>query len=423
MVMALAAKHDWEVEQMDVDTAFLNGELQEEIYMKQPPGFVVEGLEDKVCRLRKAIYGLKQASRAWYTKFDACLQRLGFIESSADENVYIRKGTHSILIVLLYVDDMLIVGNNMHLITQLKGQLGNLFKMKDLGAVQSFLAIKVDIDMGRRTIRLSQSSYVQTLLERIQMSNCKPCSLPIDPNLKLFKEDGDSVLTSESKVPYRKFMSCLLYLMACTRPDICYAIITLSQFNDRFQEEHWSLLKRVVRYLQGTKDKGLVYSSDGKYAELTAVVDAAFGNNVNNRSTTGCCFYMYGGAISWMTKKQGLVTISIAKAEYVALSVGVRKLVKYARLLEDLFGGKVSGVQVLLDSQSAMKIAGRPNFRSKTVHIPVHYHFVREKVDAGFVVLQYVASADLVADIFTKALPFDSFSRHCTGLGLVTSST
>ncbi|KAL3680458.1 hypothetical protein R1sor_023414 [Riccia sorocarpa] len=335
-VIALAPAEDWEVQQMDVDTAFLNGSLEEEIYMRQPPGF---------------------------EKFDSFLKEIGFVESSADDNVYIKKTRESMLVVLLYVDDMLLIGDDKGEVNKLKGVMSSRFKMKDLGEVDMFQAIKVRRDRKQRSVTLSQSRYVQLLLEKFSMVDCKPVDIPMSPGLRLFQDDLRE--TKGLDVPYRELVGSLMYLMACTRPDLCFAVVTLSQFNDRFQEEHWKLAKQMLHYLQGTKDLGLQYGLDKDPQVLTGSVDTSFGTNAKGRSTTGYCFRLHGGAIHWSSKKQSLVTVSTAEAEYVGMSAAVRRLVKYTKLLGDIIGEEIREVPMQVDNQSAIRIALKPSFRSR----------------------------------------------------------
>ncbi|KAL3681776.1 hypothetical protein R1sor_024732 [Riccia sorocarpa] len=368
LLMAIAAKEDWEIEQLDVDTVFLNGDLSEEIYMRQPPGFEVKGEETKVCRLQKAIYGLKQASRAWFLKFDLCLKELGFHESTGDEKVYVKRTKDSVLVLLLYVDDILVLGDCKKENEAVKQQLKQKFKMKDLGAVETFLAVKVDRDRKKKTVRLSQKKYVEKLLQKFRMEDCKPSQVPMSPGEKLFTDGEQMDYSGSRELRYRELVGSLLYLMASTRPDICYAVISLSQFDNKYTDKHWQLLKRIV---------------------------------------------------SWMSKKQSLTTVSTAEAEYVALFVTTRKLVKFARIVEEVSEKKLQDIPIMVDCQSAMKIASRPNFRSKTVHIPVHYHFVREKIDEKFISLYYLQMDEMTADMFTKALAAEKLVKHRTGLGLV----
>ncbi|KAL3675930.1 hypothetical protein R1sor_025878 [Riccia sorocarpa] len=318
-VMAMAAAKDWEVQQMDVDTTFLNGELEEEIYMRHPPDFEELGKKHLVCRLKCAIYGLRQASRAWFQKFDRCIRLLGFKESSADDNVYLKEENGKTLLVLLYVDDMLLFGDNAANIEKLKCQFSAQFKMKDLEPIDTFLGIKVRRNRKEKKVTLSQERYVQVLLERFNMVDCKPASVPMTPRLRLFSEEN-------------------------------------------FQD--WP-------------------------CGLTGMVDARFGTNAKCKSTTGFCYFLHGGVISWSSKKQSLVTVSTAEAEYVAMSAAVRRMVKYVKLLGDVTGTEIDRVPLGVDSQSAICIADKPSFRSKTVHIPVHFHFVREKVQEGLVKLVY----------------------------------
>ena len=224
LLIALAAVYDLQIHQMDVKTTFLNGELEEEIYMEQPEGFIVPGQENKVCRLVKSLYGLKQAPKQWHAKFDKVMLSNGFKINECDKCVYIKNTPNHEVIVCLYVDDMLIISKNIIDINATKRMLSKSFDMKDLGVADFILGIK--IYRTPQGLALSQSHYIDKVLDKFKYLNFKEVKTPIDLNLALAKNKGES----ESQVDYAKVLGCLIYIMNCTGPDIACAISKLSRY-------------------------------------------------------------------------------------------------------------------------------------------------------------------------------------------------
>ena len=229
-LIALSAHHDWELHQMDVKSAYLNGDLEEEIYMDQPEGFVVEGKEDWVCRLKKSLYGLKQAGRTWYQKIDVALKRRGFNTLPSDYCIYVWRQGPIIIIIALYVDDLLLASNDLERLSQFKSDLTTEFEMEDLGEANFILGIDIKRDRTTRMATISQNAYVIALLEKHGMSECNPISTPMDPNLRLKKSATDFEATATTIREYQSIIGGLMFAMICTRPDIAYAVSTLSQF-------------------------------------------------------------------------------------------------------------------------------------------------------------------------------------------------
>lgn len=415
-MLAIAAEEDLEIHHMDVDTAFLNGDLHEEVFMSQPPGFIDPKHPRKVCLLKKAVPGLKQSAKEWNTKFCKTMHELGFIESSVVTSVYILNHTN-LLVILLYVDDLLIFGKDKKQVKEIKEALKERFRMKDLGEAKFFLGIKIHRDREKGLLHISQGKYVRKMLNTFNMADCKPSHIPMETNLKLFEEESNDQHDKYANIPYRQIIGSLMYLMACTRPDICYSVITLSQFNNSFSEKHWILAKRVLRYLKSTQDFGILYSK-GNQSILTMFVDASFGMNKDYRSTTGCCYLLNGGAIAWTSKCQSCIAVSSAEAEYMSLSFGCRLMTKFKRLLDEVGSTQHDPIAVYIDNQSAMRMVESPNFKGRTVHIAVHYHFTRELKEKGAIKLEFVPSAENLADIFTKALAREKFCKHRSSMGI-----
>ena len=249
IVLSLAATLDLEVEQMDVKTAFLHGDLEEEIYMKQLDGFHVEGKEYYVCRLRKSLYGLKQASRQWYKKFESIMCEQGYMKTTSDHCVFVRKFSNDdFIILLLYVDDMLIVGKNVSMIDRLKEQLGKSFAMKDMGAAKQILGIRIIRDRKEKKLWLSQEHYIKRVLQKFHMEKAKVVSTPLATHFKLSSKQSPSNEDEKlymQRVPYASAVGSLTYAMVCTRPDIAHAVGTVSRFLSNPDREHWNVVKWI----------------------------------------------------------------------------------------------------------------------------------------------------------------------------------
>jgi hypothetical protein len=310
---------------MDVKTTSLHGDLKEEIYMKQPEGFVVKGKKELVCNLKKSLYGLKQSPRMWYQKFDTKILGLGFVIRRADHSVYSKQVGNHFIYVVLYVDDMLLAGNNMDVIKEVKSQLSSKFDMKDLGAANFILGMEIKRDRANRKLWLNQRKYVETILQRFNMHGSKVVKVPIPIGVKLSADHCPKTQEEEedmSHVPYASAVGSLMYAMVCTRPDIAHAVGFLSRYMSKPGKEHWKTVKRVFRYLRGTTSYGLCYQGRlglDRVVDIHGFVDADWARDLDHkRSTSGYVFNLFGGAISWMRKRQAVVALSTTEAEHMA---------------------------------------------------------------------------------------------------------
>ncbi|CAA7061586.1 unnamed protein product [Microthlaspi erraticum] len=289
-LIGLAAIHDLVIHQMDVKTAFLNGVLEEEVYMEQPEGFVVPGSEHKVCKLVKSLYGLKQAPKQWHQRFDEAVLSFGFKINQSDKCLYSKFDDSSNgVIICLYVDDMLIFGTNLRLVELTKEFLSSNFAMKDMGEADVILGIRIKRDNGR--ICLSQSHYVEKVLKKFNYLNCAPVSTPMEASVKLMPNTGKAVLQHE----YSQVIGCLMYAMTSTRPDIAYAVGRLSRYTSNPSTHHWQAVKRVLKYLRGTMDYGLCYG--GFPSVLEGYSDASWITNVEDHTSTSGWVFLLGGAL------------------------------------------------------------------------------------------------------------------------------
>jgi hypothetical protein len=363
-VISIAAEMGWKIHQMDVKTAFLNGLIEEEVYIEQPLGFEVHGRESHVCRLKKALYGLKQAPRAWYSRIDAYLQQLGFEKSEADPNLYFIMVGEDPLILLLYVDDLFITGAE-RLISSCKESLASEFEMTDIGLMHYFLGLEVWQEPGH--IFLGQGKYVCDILSRFQMGDSRPMTTPMITNWKKLHASESQLVDSTL---YRQLIGSLMYLVN-TRPDICFAVNTLSQFMVEPRRVHWVATKHVLRYLCGTVDYGLDYHR-GDGVRLVGYTDSDWAGCVSDRkSTSGCCFGLGSAVVSWFSRKQKSVALSSAKAEYMAASQASCEALWLRKMLIGLFGVQLRPTVIFCDNQSCIKLSENPVFHDRSKHIEI----------------------------------------------------
>ncbi|GJT46274.1 retrovirus-related pol polyprotein from transposon TNT 1-94 [Tanacetum coccineum] len=420
VVLALCATYDLHLEQLDVKTAFLHGNLEEEIYMLQPEGFKQKGKENLVCRLNKSLYGLKQAPRCWYKRFDSFIRSLEYNRLHADPCAYFKRfGNNDFIILLLYVDDMLVAGPNKDRINKLKAQLAREFEMKDLGPANKILGMQIHRDRVSRKIWLSQKSYVKKILQRFNMQDCKPISTPFPTDVKLSSKmspSNEKERMEMSRVPYASAVGSLMFAMICTRPDIAHAVGVVSRYMAEPGRGHWDAVKRILRYIKGTSDVALCFGDSDLIVK--GYVDSDYAGDLDgSKSTIGYVFTLSGGTVSWVSKLQSVVAMSTTEAEYVAAAQASKEAVWLKMLLEEL-GHKQEKITLFCDNQSALYLARNPAFHSKTKHIRVQYHFVREKVEEGTVDMQKIHTDDNVADYLTKAINCDKFIWCRSSCGL-----
>ena len=322
ILLSIVVMHDYELQQLDVKTAFLHGELEEDIYMHQPEGFIIPGKENLVCKLKKSLYGLKQSPRQWYKRFDTFMLSQGFKRSNYDSCVYLKITTHSAIYLLLYVDDMLIASKDKAEIENLKRQLSREFEMKDLGDAKKILGMEISRDRTSGKLYLSQSGYVRKVLRRFNMLDVKPVSTPLAAHFKLSSAmcpQSDEDIEYMSRVPYSSAVGSLMYAMVCSRPDLSHALSVVSRFMANPGREHWKAVQWIFRYLHGTANACLQFGKSKD--ELVGYVDSDFAGDLDKRrSLTGYVFTIGGCAVSWKATLQTTVALSTTEAEYMAIS-------------------------------------------------------------------------------------------------------
>ncbi|CAM8937083.1 unnamed protein product [Rhodiola kirilowii] len=397
LIISLAACSDWPLHQLDIKNAFLHGDLDEEVYIEQPPGFVAQGESVKVCRLRKSLYGLKQSPRAWFGKFSQVIEKFGMNKCKCDHSVFYKHSPSGIILLVVYVDDIVITGSDYSGIASLKTFLHGQFNTKDLGALKYFLGIEVT--RCKKGIFLSQRKYFLDLLLETGKSEARPCSAPMIPNLHFTKEG----VKFDDPGRYRRLVGKLNYLTV-TRPDIAYSVSVLSQYMASPTIDHWKALEQILCYLKGTPGQGMIYKNHGHF-QIECFSDADWaGDKDDRRSTTGYCVFVGGNLVSWKSKKQHVISRSSAESEYRAMSQSVCEIVWIRQLLSEIGFKITTPAKLWCDNQAALHIASNPVFHERTKHIEVDCHFIREKLADNTISTAYVTTNEQLGDIFTKAL-------------------
>lgn len=409
-VLDVSLARNWPIHQLDVKNAFLHGELEETIYMQQPPGFIDDKFPSHVCKLKKAIYGLKQAPRAWNSRFANFVKSIGFKRSDTDTSLFTYNNGSRMAYLLLYVDDIILTASDDTFLRFIVTTLQKEFPMSDSGKLHYFLGVKAEFKNGG--IFLSQQSYAEDIIQRSGMVDCKPCSTPVDLQSKLSLEDGELIADATQ---YRRLAGALQYL-TFTRPDISYAVHQICLYMHSPRVPHLQALKRIIRYVKGTKAHGLQLRKSN-ITDLVAYSDADWGGCPDTRrSTSGYCVFLGSNLVSWSAKRQPTVSRSSAEAEYKGVANAVAELCWIRNLLLDLGCPITKAALVYCDNISAVYLSQNPVKHQRTKHIEIDIHFVREKVTMGQVRVLHVPSSHQYADIFTKGLPTSLFNEFRSSL-------
>ncbi|CAA7050582.1 unnamed protein product [Microthlaspi erraticum] len=412
IVLSVAVTRDWPLRQLDVNNAFLQGKLDEEVYMAQPPGFASPENPTAVWKLNKAVYGLKQAPRAWYNELRTFLLQYGFHNSLSDASLFIYNHGGVCLYMLVYVDDMVITGNNVDHLNKFFNSLSSRFSLKDLGELSYFLGIEVQRSLSG--LLLTQTRYIADLLHRTKMTDAKPVPTPMCPTTKLTLTSGDPLPDAKE---FRAVIGSLQYL-SLTRPDISFAVNKLSQFMHKPTTDHWHAAKRVLRYLAGTIHRGLFLPARNALS-LHAFTDADWGGDGDDYSSTGA-YIVYIGRhpIAWSSKKQKGVSRSSTEAEYPSVAATTAEMCWVLSLLREIGIKPTSTPAIYCDNKGATYLSANPVFHSRMKHPALDYHFVRERVQDGTIRVQHVSSDDQLADLLTKPVTRAHFQDMCRKIGL-----
>lgn len=424
-VLAMAAHLDLELHQIDIKGAYLNGELtsRERIYMKQPPGFHAPNSSGQVWHLLKTLYGLKQSARRWYHKLvEIMLGHLGFSRCDVDQAVFFRRDGKSLTVVLVHVDDCTVAASSITLIVDFKRKISEHVEITDLGELHWLLGIEIRRDRERRSIHISQRSYIDSIIRRYNFQDLKPVSTPMETHLRLSTSQSPSTTAEFAQmrdIPYHEAVGSLMYASLGTRPDISFAVQTVSRFSTKPGWAHWEAVKRIFRYLKGTSELWLSYG--GTKGELTGFADAD-GNMAEDRhAISGYAFLLHGGAVSWSAKRQEIISLSTTESEYVAATHAAKEALWLRSLITQLFSLELSPTTLFSDNQSAIALTQDHQYHARTKHIDIRFHFIRWIVEQGSLRLVYCPTDDMVADTLTKALPSAKVKHFGSQLGLSTA--
>lgn len=428
VLLTWAAKHNFRTRHWDIVSAFLHGNIDMEIFMYQPQGFS-DGT-NRVCRLKKAIYGLCQAARQFYLRLDEILRHLNFTRLAADWALWVRSDG---AFIAAHVDDMAAAADTNATLDQIATHLGGYVELKDLGEISEYLSVSIKFDEKQRLFLLSQEQYILQLLADYDMGSCFPVHTPVlvTDKAKWYSEDTP-LLDKRGQRRYQALIGSLLYLMHATRPDLAFTVIRLSQFAAHPRECHWLALKRVLRYLKGTSSAVLTLgdlSTTGTSSKsvdnsgLVGYFDVAHADHTDCRSTCGYVFLFFGSPVSWASRVQRTVALSTTEAELMAGTEAAREAIWIKSLTDSLFLLNPSSSASLTcelrgDNQGALALAVNSVFHHRTKHINIRHRFLCDVVNDGIVTVKYVPTADMLADGLTKALPRDTHLDHCTRLGL-----
>lgn len=416
-LFGIGVKRGLTIRHMDVVTAFLYGFLDEAIYIIQPTLFEVKGLQDLVCLLRKALYGLKQAPRVWYQTLADFLEKKGFRRTESDHGVFVSEH----MFIAIYVDDLLIMSKVNSELDALQDQLKARFKMTDLGEVSHYLGMQVDINSDKSEITLRQTTYLKKVLERFHLQDCKPVSTPMEPGI------GNLLLPSEEQADketikwYQSIVGSLMWPAIHTRPDLAYSVGVLSRYCSNPGKLHCNLLQRVLRYVAGTLNLGLVFRKDSE-DDIVGYSDSDYAGLIDGRKSTGAYVFMFaGGPISHSSKLQPTVSLSSCEAEYMALVETAKEAVWCARFLAEL-GYRKGESPVLLraDNQGSISLSKNPEFHKRTKHIEIKWHWIREVVESGRIKIEYISTKSMIADGLTKPLNGQLFKDFKIMMGMRT---
>ncbi|WVZ04379.1 hypothetical protein V8G54_025185 [Vigna mungo] len=397
-----ACFREWNLFALDVKSAFLHGFLEEEVYIKQPPGFIKKGRENQVYKLDNALYGLRQAPRAWNKRLNAFFDSKGFDRCSVKHSLYVKTNKdNNVLIVCLYVDDLLLTGSSLKELEEFKQLMQTEFDMTDMGELRK---------------------YVKDILSRFMMDKCNEAETPLEVGKKLrinVEEEG------VDGTRYKQLVGSFRFLCN-SRPDIMFGVGLLSRFMINPKKSHMTAAKRMMRYIKGTKDFGILFQQGQKREELKLVgySDADFGGDEDDRkSTSGSIFFIHGAPVSWSSKKQNVIALFSCESEYVAGCHAVCQSIWLSEILRHLKIDTMDCVELNMDNTSEINLAKNPISHGRSKHIDIKYHFLRDMVTKGKIALKHCRTELQLADIFTKSLNQERFKFLRSSIGVLSLKT
>ncbi|UYV79131.1 hypothetical protein LAZ67_17001199 [Cordylochernes scorpioides] len=404
MIFALTINKNWYNRHLDVDNAYMYGELNEEIYMSPPDGSNDEKCEGKVLKLNRPIYGLRQSGLEWYCTLDKALEDIGFRRLAACNYLYTFEDK---AVIAVYVDDLALFTESEGILTNIEEKIREKFKIKNLGPIKYFLGVEISYP-DENTIILSQGKYTMSILERFNMMECRGVSTPLDNSIPITKKDcptTDKEKDEIKHVPYRELIGSLLYLANSSRPDMTFAVTKLAQFFSNPGERHWQAAKHILRYIQATKNVSLIYKRGSD--DILAFSDSDWANDIDDRrSISGSAVTINGCLVSWRSKKQNCVSLSTMESEYIALAQTTKEILWIAQILENLkcLTNASRPITIFCDNRAAIEFSKNNIENNRSKHIDIRYHYIREKVNSGDIHVNYISTNDNLADIFTKGL-------------------
>lgn len=422
-LLAVAAHLDLDLDHLDVSQAFLYGDLDEEIYMHPPKGFELE--DGYVWQLLKAVYGLKQASRAFSIKLTNILITLGFVQSQVDPCLFSRReadGSHTF--ILIWVDDEIVASRKgTDMAAKVRREMERFFKMKG-DELNFFIGIKIERNRFEKTLIVTQSAAIRDIIDEFKLTDAKIVATPMAPGSKLTKDMAPSTpddVDGMKNVPYRSLVMKLNYLATTTRPDIAHSVGELTKFLNNPGRAHWEAAKHTVRYLKGTINLGITF--DGKLPlHLEGYSDADWAGDIDSRkSTTGYVFLLAGAPISWSSKRQPTVALSTMEAEFMAVCAATQEALFLKQLLADINQNEAVGADGIIiheDNQGCLAYTKDPKFHGRAKHIDIKWHFVRDELKKGTIKIVYINTSDQIADLLTKGVPKAQFLRLIKLMGM-----
>ena len=419
ILLAIGAYLDWEIQQWDIKSAYPNAPLHDEVYVVQPTGYEDAKYRDYVCKCNKALYGLKQAAREWQLHLKQLLAKLDFLPLKTDQGVFTRTRNSVTVILVTYVDDILVMATSQTQINEVRQSLGKDLEIKDLGAVNTFLGIKITRNRVKRSITLSQGAYTKKILSRAGRPHKPSSNRTVPVKLSTRLEANNDQATPEAIYQYQQDIGSLMYLMCKTRVDLTYPVGMLARFMGNPSISHRQALDQVWNYLQTSPILGIKYQS--KSLQAIGYSDSDWGGDLESRkSTSGYIWTLGSGAIAWNSRLQKTVALSSCEAEYMALREAVKEQLYIGQVIQELPipQPKPAWNQLYGDNQSSIELAKDPKHHARTKHMDIHYHFVRDHVQGGMTKLDYIPTEQQLADPLTKAVDRQKIDRFLSEIGL-----